>query len=186
MTQIIVLICALAFLACGTEEAEIPLPTEEIAEDLAPYIIEFYNYAAFYGVAYGSSDEPVKVIWKRELGRGPKGGAVLGLCSQRVTGGYYQKKVAGVTYYSEYVEATWDEVYILDQDRWSPYYLETPNKVRSQYLRWVVFHELGHCVLNLSHIDDRSSIMYEKVPMVPPETLDNDWPTMVKSFFEER
>jgi len=49
-------------------------------------------------------------------------------------------------------------------------------------LRWIIFHELGHCILNKEHSDNPIDIMY---PIVPDsETLTEDyWDIALSRFF---
>lgn len=46
--------------------------------------------------------------------------------------------------------------------------------------RTLVFHELGHCLLDLEHSEDRVDIMYPTLPTIP----DTDWSGAVDRIFK--
>ena len=50
-------------------------------------------------------------------------------------------------------------------------------------LRFVIYHELGHCILNYRHVCDRISIMNPAINFYPRALYDLIWEALVRDFF---
>ena len=50
-------------------------------------------------------------------------------------------------------------------------------------LRFVVYHELGHCILGYNHVCDRIAIMNPAINFYPRELYDLVWDGLVRDFF---
>ena len=52
-------------------------------------------------------------------------------------------------------------------------------------LKFVVYHELGHCILDYNHICDRMAIMNPAINFYPIELYQQMWDRLVEDFFDK-
>ena len=50
-------------------------------------------------------------------------------------------------------------------------------------LRFVIYHELGHCILGYNHVCDRIAIMNPAINFYPRELYSLVWEGLVRDFF---
>lgn len=179
---LISLLFAISIFSCGEYEPELPLPAPYVASDLAPYVNEFYNYSVIYDKP---ANEVLRVEWSDDLGKNERDKTVIGVCAPKILEGDYVKSVGPIDYERYTVEELWYEVYILQPAGWSDGIKNEQGQLYESCLRWVVFHELGHCALGLDHSEQPDTIMYRSLNggCASPE-FDKQWPDMVKQLFE--
>ena len=68
------------------------------------------------------------------------------------------------------------EIFV-DKEQW-----ETLNHLQREVL---VYHELGHCILDYNHICDRMAIMNPAINFYPIELYQQMWDRLVEDFFDK-
>ena len=102
------------------------------------------------------------------------------LVTSKKVDGSHSRAIGVCKYYkSKYVRGVyWREIYLERS-----VYEKTIEK-NPKFFEALVYHELGHCVLDLEHVTKWSSIMHSKVPPFSSEKFKVKWPEMVDELFE--
>lgn len=144
---------SLALSSCGYAA---PVPPVSIDSDLYPYYESFISALAARNLSYKATVRSIHWVEKIER-KMPKGWIVAGMCT---------------TYYEEAPEGQ----AILGPVKFPHEYrvITISREADAGNAKTIIWHELGHCMLDLCHSPTAGELMYQNVPPIWKDTNAED------------
>lgn len=170
--KIFSLILFLTLIGCGDELLDDPTPAEFVDPALVAHLGNFRNEAILHNRPILHEVQVIKFVAKDKLDPGK-----IGKCKKRKETETWVADGDKLDQLGSYTKTfKWREIWLWEDMEDAPEHI----------LKRLLFHELGHCMLDLKHVDDKEAIMYKDTPTktTKDEYLDT-WSELVENFFDE-